>query len=111
MCQVRTHSEFVTLMEKVLRQLHHTFVPVREKKRKSSRDSNVVREPYSERERNLSDHREIRNFIELRADQAARGERVAQSRLPAAEYHTTLFFDGQKDHLLSDARPELDMRE
>ena len=46
-------------------------------KRNSSRDSNVVREFYSESERILSEHREIRFFLLfLRADQSFWGERV-----------------------------------
>ena len=36
-----------------------------------------VRETVSVRERILSEHRDIRNFFEMRADQAARGEKVA----------------------------------
>ena len=59
-------------------------VPRRPNKRKSSRGSNVMRESYSERERILSEHRGIHNFLERRGDQAARGERVVQSKLSKA---------------------------
>ena len=86
--QVRPHSEFITRTENVLRHVHHTFVPVRgiPWRRAQTRENrigtqNVEREPYSEREGFLSERREARDFLQMRADQAARGERVAQSRL------------------------------
>ena len=86
---MRTHSEFVNLIEKVLKRFFRTFVAARETRSEvSSRNSNVVREPHSERERVLSEHRDICNFFEMRSDQAVRGERVAQSNLSEAEYHT-----------------------
>ena len=61
-------------------------------KRKSSRDPNVLQECYSERERILSGHLEIRDFFELRADHAAQGEKAALSRLSATEDHSRLLF-------------------
>ena len=65
----------------------------------------------SERERILYEHREIRNLLELRADQASRGDEVALSRLSGAECHTRVLLEQQKDYLLSGARSELDMQE
>ena len=59
----------------------------------------------------LSEHREICDFLELGADQAARGEKVAPSRPLEAEYHTILLLQEQKDYLLSEARSELVMQE
>ena len=55
--QMQRFSEFITLTEKVLRQVHHSFLPVWERsvamcshKRKSSRDSNASQESNSERD-------------------------------------------------------------
>ena len=51
----------------------------------------------------LSEHREIRDFLELRADQAAQGGRVAQSRLSEAEHQTRWLPEEQKEYLLPEA--------
>ena len=72
-------------------------------KRKSSRGSNVVREPSSEQEWILSEHQDIGNFLEWRPDQAARREQGAQLKLSESEYHTRMLFEVQKDYLLSAA--------
>ena len=55
----------------------------------------------------LSEHRNIRNFLEMRADQAVRGERVAQAKLSEAEDHTRRHLEEQKDYLLIEAQSEL----
>ena len=80
-------------------------------KRKSSRGSNVVHESCSKRQRILYEHRENRDFFDLRADQAAQGEKAALSRLSEAEYHTRLLLEEQKNRKLSEARSELNMQE
>ena len=85
--QVRTHSEFITLIEKVLRRLLGTFVRGVQTREHQVETQNVVREPHSERERILPKHQDIRKFREMRAAQAVRGERVAQSKLSEAESH------------------------
>ena len=59
----------------------------------------------------LSVHRDIRNVLEMRADQAVRGERVAQSKLSDAEYHTSASGGKKRNYLLSEARSELDQQE
>ena len=41
-----------------------------------------------QREKVLSEHGHIRNFLKMRDDQAVRGERVAQTKLSEPEYHT-----------------------
>ena len=70
-----------------------------------------AREPYSETERILSEHRDIRDFFEMRADQAARREKVAPPKLSGAEYNAGFLLEEQKDCLLSEARTELEMQE
>ena len=66
---------------------------------------------HSEKEKVLSEHRDIRNFQEMRADQAVRGERVAQTKLSEAAYHMERLLEEQKDYSLSEARSELDAQE
>ena len=55
-------------------------------KRQSGRDPIVVQEPYSEREWILSEHQEIRDHLELRADHAAQGDTTTLSRLSVTKY-------------------------
>ena len=43
-----------------------------------------MHDSYSEREKVLSQHRGTRNFLEMRADQAVRGEKVSQTKLSEA---------------------------
>ena len=82
-------------------------------KRKSIRDSNVLKESYSERERERipTEHREIRDVVEMRADHAAQGENAALSKPSEAENHTRLLLGEQENHILSEARSELNMQE
>ena len=80
-------------------------------KRKSSRDSNVLREFSSERERILPEHREIRDFPDLRADQAAQGEQAALSKLSEAEHHTRILLEEHRNQILSEARSEMNVYE
>ena len=80
-------------------------------KRKSSRDSNVLRESSSERERILPEHREIRDFPDLRADQAAQGEQAALSKLSEAEHHTRILLEEHRNQILSEARSEMNVYE
>ena len=42
----------------------------------------------------------------MRADQAVRGERVADIKLSEAEYHTSMLLVDQKDYLLKKFLPE-----
>ena len=70
-----------------------------------------LQESYPERERILSEHREIGDFFDLRPNHAAQGEKAALSRLSGAEYHTILLLEEQKNHVLSEARSELNMQE
>ena len=80
-------------------------------KRKSSRDSNVLQESCSERERILPEHREIRDFPDLGADQAAQGEQAALSKLSEAEYHTRILLEEHGKEILSEARSEMNVHE
>ena len=89
---MQTHSEFITLKEKVLRHVHHPYVPERRDPWRcaQTRENRVETQKLcgspiqNVKEQILSGHREIRDFLELRADQAARGEKVALSRLSDA---------------------------
>ena len=54
-------------------------------KRESSRDSASVRDSQMERERILSEQRDIHDFLEKKADQAFQGECAAQTKLCAAQ--------------------------
>ena len=54
-------------------------------KRMSSRDSGFARDPHLEREKILSEQKEIQNLLERKADQAFRGERAARTRLSEAQ--------------------------
>ena len=47
----------------------------------------------------------------MRADQAVRGERVAQTNFSEAAYHAKRLLDEQKDCFLSEAQSELDTQE
>ena len=81
------------------------------RKRKSCRDPNVIKESYSVKERIFAERREIRDFFELQGEiQAAHGEQAAPKKISEAEYDTGLLFEGQKNHLLSEARSEMSMR-
>ena len=88
-------------------------------KRKSSRDSNVLQESHSEREiKNeierktiLAEHREISEFLELRAGHAAQREKAAPSIRSEAEHQTRLLLEEQKNHFLSEARSDWNMQE
>ena len=66
---------------------------------------------YSERERIFAEHREILDFLELRADHAVQGEQAALSKLSDAEHHARLLFEEQKNHVLSEARCQMNMQE
>ena len=79
-------------------------------KRKWSRDPKSLQESCSERERIFNEHREVRDFLELR-DQAAQGEQAALSKLSEAEYHSRLLFEEQRNQILSAARSEMSMHE
>ena len=68
-----------------------------------SRQKKKVRELSSEKERILSEHRDIRDFFERRPDHAVRGEKVALSKLSEAEYHTRLLLEEEGDFFLSEA--------
>ena len=83
--QVRTHSELISLIEKLLKRLFLTFVPPRGnpqrdvKTRENQVETQMLCETLIQKETEiLSEHGDIRNFFERRADQAVRGERVAQ---------------------------------
>ena len=60
-------------------------------KRKSSRDPQSSQESYSERI--FAEHREVRDFLDFRADTAAQGEKAALPKLSEAEHHTRLLLD------------------
>ena len=64
-----------------------------------------------QRERILSEHREIRDFLELRADHAAQGEKASVLRLSDAEYLTRLLLEEQRNQILSEARSDMNMHE
>ena len=98
---MRPHSEFIILIEKVLRPVHHLSYQYGE-----TRGSLIQKENGF-----FLSIEKIRDFLELRADHAAQGENVALSRLSEAEYQTKLLLQEQKSHLLSEARSELDMQE
>ena len=79
-------------------------------KRKSSRDSKSLKESYSERKRTFAEHREVPDFLELRADKAAQEEQTALSKLADAEYHTRLLLEEQRNQRLSQARSEINIQ-
>ena len=115
---MRHRSEFITLTEKVLRHVHHPFVPVWEDPWRCSQTTEnrvetqlFCRSLFQKEKRILSEHQEIRDHLKLRAGQAARGDKVLPSRLSVAEYHTRLLLGEPKNHTLSEARSELDMQE
>ena len=56
-------------------------------------------------------HREIHDFLELQADQAAQGEQAAPSKLCEKEFHARLLLEEQQKHLLSEARSEMNVQE
>ena len=100
---MRPRSEFITLTEKVLRHVHHPFVPVWEDRwRRSQTLENRVetqllcRSLIQKEKRILSEHQEVRDNLELRAGQAARGDKVPPSRLSVAEYRTKLLLGEQR---------------
>ena len=88
--QARTHSEFITQKEKkfwnVLFSLAFRHWEARcHEKRKSSRDSGVVHDSYSEGRWFFLSTEIIRNFTEKRAYRAVGGEQVARTKLSEAQ--------------------------
>ena len=53
-------------------------------------ETRVVCKILFQSEKVLSEHRDIRNFFDMRADQPVQGERVAHSNLAEAAYHTRI---------------------
>ena len=81
-------------------------------RRKSSRDPKSLQEPHSERGRIFAEHREVRDYLELRADKAAQGEKAALSKLLSeAEYDMRLLFEDQRSHILPEARSEMHVQD
>ena len=74
------------------------------------RDSNVLKEFYSEREKEKESSLSIEKSemsVDMRADHAAQGENAALSTPFEAENHTRLLLEEQENHILSEARSEL----
>ena len=78
---------------------------------KSSRHSKVVRVSHSERERILSEHRELRDFLELPADQTAQGEKSCSIKTLKRDIMRGCFLRNKKIIYCLEAQPELDMQE
>ena len=113
--QVQPHQEFITLTEKILCQVHHTFHPVQGNlwRCTHTRESQVeiqksLQGSYSERKRIFAEHREVRDLLEFRADYDAQ---AALSKCSEEEHHTILLLGEKKNHFLSEARSELNMQE
>ena len=103
--EVRTHSVLITPTEKVLRRLHHTFVPIRETRRDVFKQERIKSRLkccagsffQKEKEKGFFLSIEISAiFFEMRADQGDRGEKVLQSKPSEAEYHARLLLKEQK---------------
>ena len=78
---------------------------------KSRRDQTSLQESCSETERIFTEPREIRDFLELRADKAAQGYQAALSKISEAESHTRLLLEEQRNQILSEAPSEMNMQE
>ena len=74
-------------------------------------ETQVLSEILIQEEKILSGHRDSLNFLEMQADRAVRGERVAQTKLSDAQYHTRRLLEEQKNYLLSGAQSDLDKQE
>ena len=59
----------------------------------------------------FAEHRDVRDILELRADHAAQGELAPLSELSEADNHTRSLLEEQKNHILSEARSEINMQE
>ena len=113
------HSEFITLTEKVLSPVHHTFVPVRRETRGDVLTQEKIKLRFNycavasfRKSRILSEHRDIREFLELcELIKLPEEKKLLYQDSLKREYHTRLSFEEQKNHLLSEARFELDMQE
>ena len=80
-------------------------------KRKSSRDPKSIEEPFSERERTFTKHQEVRDHLKLRAEKEAEGAEAASSKLSEAGYHAKLLLEEQRNHMLCEARSEMNVQE
>ena len=59
----------------------------------------------------FAEHREVWDYLELRADKAAQGEQTAQSKLSESEHQMKSLLEEQRIQMLSDARSEMNMLE
>ena len=72
------------------------------RKRKWSRDPKLI----------FAEHREVRNFLELRADLATLGEQAPLSKLSEAEQsYESFFLRNKRNWILSEARCEMKIQE
>ena len=92
--QVQQLQEFITPLEKVLRQAHirsaGRLVATHSHKRKSSRDPRREQETYSASDRMRTERKEVRDHLRFREDEAAKGVNAAKIRLSETEFHTRL---------------------
>ena len=105
---MRTHSEFNTLTENVLRRLLRTFVGEVSKQEKIKSRLKMLCESLIQKEKEFFQSVEI-SATSLKCDLLKENEWLNQNYLK--QNHTKILLEGQKDHLLSRARSELDKQE
>ena len=104
------------MTENILCQVHHTFQPAQGDlwRCTHTRESQVQIQMFLRglfpRERIFTEHRLIRDFLELQAGHAAQRKQAALSKLSEVEHHTRLLLEEQKNHLLPEARSEMSMQ-
>ena len=105
---MRTHSEFDTLTENVLRRLPRTFVGEVLKQEKIRSRLKMLCESLIQKENEFFQSVEI-SATSLKCNLLKENEWLNQNYVK--QNHTIILLEGQKDHLLSKARSELDKQE
>ena len=106
---MQTHHDLITLTEKIPCQVHHSSDRARGNLHRSSHTQESQAKSFipTQGEGVFGEHQQVQELLEIRCNQAARGEQEALSRLSEAEYHAGVLFEEQRSHILSEARFEI----
>ena len=115
--QVQPLQEFISPIEKVLCQARLTLKALGDLSRCTHTDGNraEIQDAYRRHiphvQEKRSEHQEVRDHPQIRQMKQPKEKRQPHRDSLKAEFHTRLLLDEQKDHILSDARSEMNMRE
>ena len=109
---MQTHHEFITLTDKIPCKVHHFSDRVRGNLHWSSHTKESQAESFIPTQREFfGERQQVQGLLEIRANQAARGEQGALSKLSEAEYHTRILLDEQRNQILSEVKFEILLQE